>query len=336
MISDITRHIAFFTYPGFVLLDLTGPLEAFSVAADMAPGSYRLSVMSLEGGEVESSTRLKVMTQTALADGIDTFVVVGDFGLASCTVSAETIGYIRAASAGARRTASVCMGAFLLAASGLLDGRRATTHWRFATKLQAMYPAIRVDGDRIFLSEAGVWTSAGMTAGIDMALALIEEDLGREISRAVARMLVVYYRRPGGQLQYSSLLDLDPGSDRIRHVLSFAREHLSEPLSVEHLAEVAHLSVRQFSRAFIAATGMTPAKAIERLRAEAARTRVEDGREPLETIARAVGFTDPERMRQSFIRAFGHAPQTIRRAARGTAPPPTSQTSPSPSPPTRA
>ncbi|MGH6620022.1 MAG: GlxA family transcriptional regulator [Alphaproteobacteria bacterium] len=316
MISDITRHIAFFTYPGFVLLDLTGPLEAFAAAADIAPGGYRLSVMSLEGGEVESSARLKVMTQMAMADGIDTFVVVGDFGLASRTVSDETIGYIRAASAGARRTASVCMGAFLLAASGLLDGRRATTHWRFATKLQAMYPAIRVDGDRIFLSEAGVWTSAGMTAGIDMALALIEEDLGREISRAVARMLVVYYRRPGGQLQHSSLLDLDPGSDRIRHVLSFAREHLSEPLSVEHLAEVAHLSVRQFSRAFIAATGMTPAKAVDRLRAEAARPRVEDGRETLETIARAVGFADPERMRQSFIRAFGRAPQAIRRAAR--------------------
>jgi transcriptional regulator GlxA family with amidase domain len=155
-----------------------------------------------------------------------------------------------------------------------------------------------------------------MTAGIDMALALIEEDLGREISRAVARMLVVYYRRPGGQLQHSSLLELDPGSDRIRHVLSFAREHLSDPLSVERLADVAHLSVRQFSRAFLAATGMSPAKAIERLRVEAARPRVEDGREALEAIAQAVGFADPERMRQSFIRVFGQPPRAIRHAAR--------------------
>lgn len=316
MIPDIPRHIAFFTYPGFVLLDLSGPLEALAAAADIAPGSYRLSVMSLDGGEIESSTRLKVMTQTASADAIDTFVVVGDFGLASRTASPDTIDFIRAASAGARRTASVCMGAFLLAASGLLDGRRATTHWRFAPKLQTLYPAIRVDGDRIFLSEAGVWTSAGMTAGIDMTLALIEEDLGREISRAVARMLVVYYRRPGGQLQHSSLLDLDPGSDRIRRVLSFAREHLPDPLSVEQLADVAHLSVRQFGRAFVAATGMPPAKAVERLRAEAARPRVEEGRETLETIARSVGFADPERMRKSFIRVFGHPPRAIRRAAR--------------------
>jgi transcriptional regulator GlxA family with amidase domain len=314
MISAIARHIVFFVYPGFVLLDLSGPLEAFSTAEEMVPGSYRLTVMSLEGGEVESSTRLKLMTETAAANTIDTFMVVGNF--ARPLASPETVDFIRTASANARRTASVCTGAFLLAASGVLDGRRATTHWRYAAKLQSLCPSIRVDGDRIFINESGVWTSAGGTAGIDMALALIEEDLGREVSRAVARMLVVYYRRPGGQLQYSSLLELDPESDRIRHALSFAREHLSEPLSVERLADVAHLSVRQFSRAFIAATGMTPAKAIERLRAEAARPRVEDGRETLETIAHVVGFADPERMRQSFIRVFGHAPRAMRRLAR--------------------
>jgi transcriptional regulator GlxA family with amidase domain len=316
MISAITRHIAFFVYPGFVLLDLSGPLEAFTRAEEMVPGSYRLTVMAPKGGEVESSTCLKVMTQVPMANAIDTFVVVGDFGLPNRIVSSDTIDFIHTASAGARRTASVCMGAFLLAASGLLDGRRATTHWRYAAKLQAMYPAIRVDGDRIFLNEAGVWTSAGMTAGIDMALALIDEDLGKEVSRAVARMLVVYYRRPGGQMQYSSLLELDSDSDRIRQALSFAREHLTGPLTVRQLADVAHLSVRQFGRAFPAATGTTPAKAIERLRAEAARPRVEDGRETLESIARAAGFVDPERMRQSFIRVFGHPPQAIRRAAR--------------------
>jgi transcriptional regulator GlxA family with amidase domain len=155
-----------------------------------------------------------------------------------------------------------------------------------------------------------------MTAGIDMALALIEEDLSREISRAVARMLVVYYRRPGGQMQHSSLLELDPGSDRIRRALSYAREHLSEPLSVEQLADASRLSVRQIGRAFLAATGVTPAKAIERLRAEAARSRVEDGREPLESIAEAVGYADPERMRQSFIRVFGQPPRALRRLAR--------------------
>jgi len=316
MKSAISRHIVFFVYPGFVLLDLSGPLEAFSAAASLAPDSYRTSVMSLEGGEIQSSTGLKVMTQLAKVEAIDTFIVVGDFGLAHQVIAPETVNFIRTASAAARRTASVCMGAFLLAASGLLDGRRATTHWRFAPKLQAMYPGIQVDGDHIYLGEEGVWTSAGMTAGIDMTLALIEEDCGADISRAVARMMVVYYRRPGGQLQHSSLLEMDPGSDRIRRVLSFARENLSTELSVERLADQANLSVRQFSRAFMEATGTTPAKAIERLRAEIARPRVEDGREPLETIARDVGFADPERMRQSFTRVFGQAPQALRRAAR--------------------
>lgn len=316
MISATARHVAFFIYPRFNLIDLSGPLEAFGVATEMAPHSYRFTIMSREGGEIASWSGAKVMSEVAAPDGIDTLVIVGDAGMADREVSSETIDFIRVAAGGARRTASVCMGAFLLAASGLLDGRRATTHWRFAPKLQAMYPAVQVESDRIFLNERGVWTSAGMTAGIDMTLALIEEDLGRELSRAVARMLVVYYQRPGGQLQYSSLLDLDPGSDRVRAALVFAREHLSESLSVERLSEVAHLSVRQFSRAFVAGTGMTPAKAIERLRVEAARPRVEDGRETLDVIARAVGFADSERMRQSFIRILGHPPRTLRQTAR--------------------
>src|ERR1700730_11986825 len=315
MISVITRHVAFFIYPKFNLIDLSGPLEAFGIASSMEPGCYRVTVMSLAGGDVESSTGVKVMSQVAVADAIDTLVIVGDPGMSDGKFSPATIDFIRAAAAGVRRTASVCMGAFLLAASGLLDGRRATTHWRFAAKLQAMYPTIRVDGDRIFLNEHGVWTSAGMTAGIDMTLALIEEDLGREISRAVAGMLVVYYRRPGGQMQHSSLLELDPGSDRIRSALVFAREHLSEQLSVERLAEAAGLSVRQFSRAFVAGTGMTPAKAIERLRVEAARPRVGAGRGRLDTEAQAVGFADAERMRQSFIRILGQPPRALRRTA---------------------
>jgi transcriptional regulator GlxA family with amidase domain len=315
MISAITRHVAFFIYPHFNLIDLSGPLDAFAVATDMVPDSYRSTIMSLKGGEIKSWSGAKVTSEVAVPDGIDTFVIVGDPEMADHEAPPATIDFIRIAAAGARRTASVCMGAFLLAASGLLDGRRATTHWRFAARLQAMYPAVQVEGDRIFLNERGIWTSAGMTAGIDMTLALIEEDLGRELSRAVARMLVVYYQRPGGQLQYSSLLDLDPGSDRIRSTLVFAREHLSEPLSVERLAEVARLSVRQFSRAFVAGTGMTPAKAIERLRVEAARPRVEDGRETLDVIAQAVGFADAERMRQSFIRILGHPPRALRRTA---------------------
>lgn len=178
-----------------------------------------------------------------------------------------------------------------------------------------MYPAIRVDGDRIFVNDGGIWTSAGMTAGIDLALAMIEEDLGRETSRRIARLMVVYYRRPGGQLQHSSLLDLEPESDRIRKTLIYIREHLTEALPIEQLAEAACLSVRQFSRAFAAQTGMSPAKAVERMRVEAARPRIEDGREALELIAESVGFRDAEHMRNSFVRVFGQSPQAMRRAA---------------------
>jgi transcriptional regulator GlxA family with amidase domain len=315
MISDTGRHVAFFVYPGFLLLDLSGPLDAFSTANELAPGAYRFSFMSIDGGEVRSSAGLCVSTEAGVAAGIDTFVLVGDPGLSDVEVPAETIGLIRTSALRARRTASVCMGAFLLAASGLLDGRRATTHWRFASRMKAMYPAVEVDGDRIYVNDGGVWTSAGMTAGIDLALALIEEDLGREVARRVAQMMVVYYHRPGGQLQHSSLLDVDLRSDRIREVVAYIRANLAEPLSVEQIAEIACLSIRQFSRAFTAATGLSPAKAVERLRAETARPRVEDGRETLEAIAAAVGFADAERMRRSFIRIFGQSPQAIRRAA---------------------
>jgi transcriptional regulator GlxA family with amidase domain len=315
MILDVPRHVAFFVYPGFLLLDLSGPLEAFATANDLAPGSYRFSFMSIEGGEVESSSGLCVSTEAGVAAAIDTFIVAGDPGLSDAAVSDDTVEFIRTAAIGARRTASVCMGAFMLAASGLLDGRRATTHWCWASRMKARYPAVRVDGDRIFVNDGGIWTSAGMTAGIDLALALIEEDLGRDIARTIARMMVVYYRRPGGQMQYSSLLDLDPASDRIRRALTFARENLTDPLSVEQLADEARLSVRQFSRAFRAATGLSPAKAVERLRAEAARPLVEDGRETLEAIAAAVGFADAERMRRAFVRTFGQSPQAMRRLA---------------------
>lgn len=315
MIKDTGRHITFFLYPGFLLLDLSGPLDAFSTANQVNPGSYRFSFVSLGGGQIQSSAGLSVSTVAGPVNGVDTFVLVGDPGLSDVEVKPETIEFIRNASTNARRTASVCMGAFLLAASGLLARRRATTHWQFASKMQSMYPDIRVDGDRLFVNDGGIWTSAGMTAGIDLALALIEEDLGREASRRIARLMVVYYRRPGGQFQHSSLLDLEPESDRIRNALVYIREHLNEALSAEQLAEAACLSVRQFSRAFAAQTGMSPAKAVERMRVEAARPRIEDGRESLETIAESVGFGDPERMRNSFMRIFGQSPRAMRRTA---------------------
>ena len=310
-----TRSVAFLVTPAFVLLDMSGALEAFHLANRLRPDSYRLRVMSLDGGPIESTAGVAVATERATQEPFDTLFVIGGersiYGVPS-----DQIGYLRAVAPGVRRVASVCVGAYILAAAGLLDDRRATTHWMWAKEMQQRYPQVRVDGDRIFTCDEGIWTSAGVTAGIDLALALIEDDLGKDVARSVARLMVVYHRRAGGQMQFSSLLKLDPDSDRIRRVLSYVREHLDDPLPVEKLAEIAHLSVRQFGRAFSQATGTTPAKVVERLRVEAARPRIQDGREPLESIARSVGFSDADRMRLSFRRVFGQTPQTLRRDAR--------------------
>lgn len=316
----MARHVGFLVYPGFVLLDLSGPLEAFASANPKRGPAYQLSVASLEGGMVRSACNLQVATVPLQPLMLDTFIVVGSPIPPKGEWVIPLTAAIRETAAQTRRTACVCTGAFLLAASGLLDGRAATTHWSFAPQLQERYPTLRVDGDRMWTEEDGIWTSAGMSAGIDMSLAMIEEDLGKDTALEVARMLVVYYRRSGGQYQFSSLLDLDPGSDRIRRTLHFAREHLCDDLSVERLAEVANLSVRQFGRAFASSTGMTPARAIERLRVETARAQIEDGRQAFSSIARLAGFGDADRMCQSFLRVIGRTPQELRRAARREAP----------------
>ena len=241
-------------------------------------------------------------------------LVVG--GAIRIMLEATEVEAVRRLAAGAVRIASVCTGAFSLAEGGLLDGRRATTHWACARELQARYPAVRVEADRIHVADGPVWTSAGITAGIDLALALIEADHGVELARAVAREMVVHHRRPGGQSQFSASSLMEPATDRIRLALAHAREHLSEPLPLERLADAARLSSRQFGRLFRRETGETPARAVERLRVEVARRRLEDGSEPVEQIARAVGFNDPERMRRAFVARFGQPPQAVRRMAR--------------------
>ena len=246
----------------------------------------------------------------------DTVIVVGGPEAHLPDRQPATAALLRSLAPDTRRVASVCVGAFHLAEAGVLDGHRATTHWRWAPLLRSRFPAVSVDADRIYVRDRNVWTSAGITASMDLALALIEADCGAELSKAVARDLVVYYRRPGGQSQFSAILDLEPASDRVRTALAFARDHLHEDLPVERLAEAACVSGRQFSRLFVKETGETPARAVERLRAEVARSRVEDGREPVERIADAVGFGSPEKMRRSFLRLFGHSPQALRRIAR--------------------
>jgi len=204
----------------------------------------------------------------------------------------------------------------VLAESGLLDGRRVTTHWYFSREMQAMFPEIQVEDDRIYLIDGPIWTSAGMTAGLDLALAMVEKDLGPEAARSVAHKLVMHQRRSGGQSQHSEILDLAPKSDRIQNALNYARKNLSHALSVEELAESVSLSPRQFSRVFAAETGQSPAKAIEGLRLEAARLMIEQSRHPLEVIARETGFRDRRHMREVFMRGFGVPPQAIRRAVR--------------------
>lgn len=315
----MTRAVAFYVHPCHQLLDLAGPLDAFRAAGEVAGGRpYDSAVLSRLGGRVVGNAGLPIETEPCRGRACHTLVVVG--GDAGRMLEAGEVAAVRALAEGATRVASVCNGALLLAAAGLLDGRRATTHWASAPELRRRFPAVAVEPDRIFVRDGRVWTSAGITAGIDLALALIEADGGVGLARAVARELVVYHRRPGGQSQFSGLSLLEPESDRMRLALAYAREHLSEPLPVERLAEAARLSPRQFGRAFRAETGETPTRAVERLRVEAARLRLEGGSEPVEAVARAVGFADPERMRRAFVRRFGHPPRALRRMS-GPVPP---------------
>jgi len=309
------HRIGFFVCHGYEPLDLAGPLSAFNqvfTAAGHSP--YDLQVVSLDGGQVIGTTGLPIETRPTGRRTFDTVVFVG--GDIAPMQTPRNIAAAKKLAARATRVASVCTGAFLLAETGLLDGRRATTHWRYSAQMQSRFPLIRIESDSIYIADGPIWTSAGIAAGIDLALAMIERDLGVETARSVARLLVVPYRRPGGQSQFSAMSQMEPESDRIRMALNFAREHLGEALPVERLADAARLSLRQFGRAFRRETGETPAKAVERLRVEAARLRLQSGSEPIEQIARAVGFTDPERMRRAFVKLHGHPPQSIRRESR--------------------
>ena len=290
-------------------------MDAFD-AANIATGRqlYGWRILSQAGGRMTSGAGLPIETTPADDAALDTLLVIG--GAMDAMRRQDEVATVRRLAARATRTAGICTGAFLLAGAGLLDGRRATTHWARARELQDSFPAVSVDADRIYVVDGPLWTSAGITAGIDLALALIEADHGIELARQVSRELVVYHRRPGGQSQFSALSQMEPESDRMRVALAFAREHLSESLPIERLAEAARLSPRQFGRAFRKETGETPAKAIEQLRAEAAYLRLQDGSEPVDVIARAVGFNDPERMRRAFVTRYGQPPQAIRRMAR--------------------
>ncbi|MHA7776048.1 GlxA family transcriptional regulator [Roseibium sp. M-1] len=307
------RTVGFVTEDGFQVMGLAA-LSAFDFA-NMLVGRefYRVTVMSEAGSQVRSSLGLCIQTEPLDAMP-DTLMVLGKMKPKPITETLKA--YLARAGKEARRVAGVCTGAFVLAEAGLLDGRTATTHWVYARNLQQDYPDVRVEEDRIFVNDGNVWTSAGMSAAIDLTLALIEDDLGAEIARGVAQRLVVYYRRTGGQSQFSVLLDVKPRSDRVRRALTYARENLQSTLSVEELADVAGLSPRQFSRVFHDETGMPPAKMVEQLRLEFARTMLEEGRHSFDEVARDAGFGDRERMRRAFLRVYGQPPQAMRRSLR--------------------
>ncbi|MBF7015045.1 GlxA family transcriptional regulator (plasmid) [Novosphingobium resinovorum] len=307
------RKVGFVIHPGYspITLAISTVFEIANLQ-DSTP-VYDVVMLSAGGGPVRTSVGFEVMTTRFSGDQLDLLVVGGSMEEAT----PEVVEFVRRSPGFARRIAAPCIGALVLAEAGLLDGRRATTHWMYARAMAEKYPRIRVEEDRIFIADGPVWTSAGMSAGIDLALALVEEDLGLDAARQVARKMVVYHRRSGGQSQFSTLLELEPKSDRIQAVMTFARRNLTSRLSVEDLAEVAHLSPRQFSRAFQTETGQSPAKAVENLRLEAARTLMEDSSHSIDVVAQQTGFADRDRMRRAFLRAFGQPPQVIRRAARG-------------------
>src|SRR5262245_22712978 len=313
--TAMRRAVAIVIHPGFQLLDAAGPIAAFEIADRFRPGSYELALLAPGGGDVESSSGLRLLSEPLREGPFDTIVVAGGEIVRSTAAMQKIVAWLRGMPA--RRTTSVCSGAYFLAMAGRLNGRRATTHWARLDDFSRRYPAVKLDGDRIFVRDGDIWTSAGISAGIDLALALIEDDLGEVLAQRTAQQLVVHQRRPGGQSQFSGFVELGGRTARFAELIDWMRAHLAEPLTIERLAERVAMSPRNFARVFTAETGITPAKAVERIRLQAARTAVETSHTPLESVAEAVGFGDPGRMRRAFLRTFGQPPQALRRAARG-------------------
>jgi transcriptional regulator GlxA family with amidase domain len=315
------RHIVFVAFEQALLLDIAGPLQVFASARDLAAQTglaepYRLSVVSPKGGEIATSSGLGLATRrlgALTAEAIDTLITVGGFGSRAAIHERALIRWIARRAQKARRVCAVCTGAFLLAEAGLLDGRRAVTHWGSCEALQQRYPRVTVERDPIFLRDGKVWTSAGVTAGIDLALALVEEDLGRAMALRVARHLVVFLKRPGGQSQFSAVLESQAqGDGAFADLNEWMAQHLAHDLGVEALAARAGMSPRNFARVYARRMGTTPAKAVERLRVDAARRALEESAASIESIARRCGFGDDERLRRSFLRCLGVAPRHYR------------------------
>ncbi len=305
-------------FDGMQSLDLTGPVEVFDVATRHGiDPPYAIEVAGPADAPVVTSSGLRILPDRALAEvrgPIDTLVVAGGDGVYGQRDDVALVAEVRRVAAAARRVASVCSGAFLLAEAGLLDGRRVTTHWARARRLAREYPDVVVDAEPIFVRDGTIATSAGVTAGIDLCLALIEEDHGRDLALAVARQLVVFLKRPGGQAQFSAhLLGQLAEHDAVAEVQGWVADHLDDDLTVEQLARRAAMSPRHFARVFRRETGLTPARYVEQVRVEAARRRLEDSGAGVEVIARACGFGTAETMRRTFLRRLHVHPSDYRR-----------------------
>lgn len=316
---NAVRVIDVLTYPHVQLLDVTGPVQVFASAGDLVAAAggvrpYQLRVVA-QGGEgvtASAGVALAAGPLTSHGEELDTLLVAGGEGAEAASENPVLVEWVRERAARARRVASVCTGAFLLAAAGMLDGRRAATHWMYCSKLAQRFPAVHVEPDPIFVRDGPVWTSAGVTAGIDLALALVEEDLGHSVALAVARYLVLFLKRPGGQAQFSAALALQAAEGKFGALHEWINDHLADDLSLSVLADQAGMSERSFSRHYAEATGQTPARAIERLRVEAARRLLLESRLPIKRIAQQCGFGSEETLRRSFLRLLEVTPQDYR------------------------
>jgi transcriptional regulator GlxA family with amidase domain len=317
--NEIIRRIDILAFRDANLLDVTGPLQVFASANELtlergAAAPYAPRVGAAAAGEIVTSSGLGLLAQPLPNPGAttDTLIVTGGRGVHVAAKDAVQVAWVRDRAPQCRRVASVCTGAFMLAAAGLLDDRRAVTHWAHCQEFARRFPAIHVDPDPIFIRDGAVWTSAGVTAGIDLALALVEDDLGTTMALAVARELVVFLKRPGGQAQFSATLSMQKAGERFGDLHAWISENMATDLSLAALADRAGMSERSFVRHYRAETGMTPARAIDRLRVEAARRLLGDTSFPVKRVAARCGFGSEETMRRSFLRATGVTPQAYR------------------------
>jgi transcriptional regulator GlxA family with amidase domain len=309
------RRVLIVIFDGVQSLDVTGPLEVFSAAGRIARDPYEIEIVAASPDAVRSGSGLKLVPDRAIGSvrgPIDTLLVAGGH-VEDAARDERLTRWIARAAGRSRRVGSVCSGAFILAAAGLLDGRRAATHWSSAGELGDRFPGVEVDPEAIYVRDGDVWTSAGVTAGMDLALALVEEDLGREVALETARWLVVYARRSGGQSQFSSHLDVQMAErEPLRELQEWLPGHLDEELPVERLAERAHMSPRNFARTFRRELGMTPAAYVEALRVDQARMRLESTGQKVDAVARGCGFGTVETMRRAFHRRLGVGPAEYR------------------------